>query len=54
VLRLLMQERSDKDIADTHYVTRRSACKHVSTALGKLGVSTRTAATALVLHETDV
>jgi DNA-binding CsgD family transcriptional regulator len=54
VLRLLVQERSDKDIADTHHVTRRSASKYVSAVLGKLGVSTCTAAAALVLREAGV
>jgi DNA-binding NarL/FixJ family response regulator len=51
VLRLLVQGHSDKEIADTLFVTRRSASKYVSAVLAKLGVPSRTAATALALRE---
>ena len=52
VLRLVADGRSDKEIADALFVTRRSASKYVSVILSKLGVTSRTAAAALVLRET--
>jgi non-specific serine/threonine protein kinase len=51
VLRLLVQGHSDKEIADTLFVTRRSASKYVSAVLAKLGVPSRTAAASLALRE---
>jgi excisionase family DNA binding protein len=53
VLRLVADGRSDKEIADALFVTRRSASKYVSVILSKLGVASRTAAAALVLRETS-
>jgi DNA-binding CsgD family transcriptional regulator len=47
VLRLLVAGRSDKEIADALFITRRSASKYVSAVLAKLGVPSRTAAVAL-------
>jgi excisionase family DNA binding protein len=47
VLRLLAQGRTDREIADALYVTRRTASKHVSAILAKLGVRSRTAAAAI-------
>ena len=46
VLRLVAQGRTDREIADALYVTRRTASKHVSAILGKLGVQSRAAAAA--------
>jgi excisionase family DNA binding protein len=46
VLRLLAAGRSDRQIADTLFITRRTASKHVSAILAKLGVSSRAAAAA--------
>ena len=47
VLRLLAQGRSDKEIAAALFVERRTASKHVSAILAKLGVPSRAAAVAL-------
>ncbi len=47
VLRLLAQGRTDREIADALYVTRRTASKHVSAILAKLDVRSRTAAAAV-------
>ena len=47
VLRLLANGQSDREIADALYVTRRTASKHVSAILAKLGVSSRAAAAAM-------
>jgi non-specific serine/threonine protein kinase len=47
VLRLVALGRTDREIADALYVTRRTASKHVSAILGKLGVQSRAAAAAL-------
>jgi excisionase family DNA binding protein len=46
VLRLVAQGRTDREIADALYVTRRTASKHVSAILAKLGVQSRAAAAA--------
>jgi excisionase family DNA binding protein len=46
VLRLLTTGRSDKEIADVLFITRRTASKHVSAILAKLEVDSRTAAVA--------
>jgi DNA-binding NarL/FixJ family response regulator len=54
VLRLVADGRSDKEIADALFVTRRSASKYVSAVLSKLGVVSRTAAAALVLRESPI
>jgi DNA-binding CsgD family transcriptional regulator len=47
VLRLLSAGRSDNQIADALFITRRTASKHVSSILAKLGVQSRTAAAAV-------
>jgi DNA-binding CsgD family transcriptional regulator len=47
VLRLVAQGRTDREIASALYVTRRTASKHVSAILGKLGVQSRAAAAAV-------
>ena len=47
VLLLLAQGRSDREIADALFVTRRTASKHVSAILAKLGVSSRATAAAI-------
>jgi DNA-binding CsgD family transcriptional regulator/tetratricopeptide (TPR) repeat protein len=47
VLRLLAAGRSDHQIADALFITRRTASKHVSSILAKLGVQSRTAAAAV-------
>ncbi|CAA9562458.1 MAG: hypothetical protein AVDCRST_MAG19-1927 [uncultured Thermomicrobiales bacterium] len=44
VLGLVAAGRSDKEIADTLFISRRTASKHVATILAKLGVPTRAAA----------
>ena len=46
VLRLLANGRSDREIAEALFVTRRTASKHVSAILAKLGVQSRTEAVA--------
>jgi non-specific serine/threonine protein kinase len=47
VMRLLAAGRSDHQIADALFITRRTASKHVSSILAKLGVQSRTAAAAV-------
>jgi non-specific serine/threonine protein kinase len=49
VLRLIAAGQSDRDIAEVLYISRHTAMKHVANILGKLGVSSRTAA-ATVAH----
>ncbi len=49
VLRLLAHGSSDREIAETLFISRRSASKHVSSILAKLDVSSRTAA-AVIAH----
>jgi DNA-binding NarL/FixJ family response regulator len=44
VLRLVAAGRSDREIADALFVSRRTASKHVAAILAKLGVPTRAAA----------
>lgn len=51
VLRLLVEGRSTRAIADALYISPRTATTHVTNILGKLGVSSRTAAVALALRE---
>jgi DNA-binding NarL/FixJ family response regulator len=50
VLRLLAQGRADKEIADTLFVARPTASKHVAAIIAKLGVESRTAAVALAFR----
>jgi excisionase family DNA binding protein len=50
VLRLMAAGRSDKQIADLLFITRRTASKHVSAILAKLAVDSRTAAVAAAIH----
>jgi DNA-binding CsgD family transcriptional regulator len=47
VLRLMAQGRTDKEIADALFVSRRTASKHVSSILAKLEAPSRTAAVAI-------
>jgi predicted ATPase/DNA-binding NarL/FixJ family response regulator len=51
VLRLLAQGRSDSAIADTLFISRRTASKHVSAILGKLGASSRAEAAARAVRD---
>ena len=44
VLRLMVEGKTDREVAATLFVSRRTVTSHVSTILGKLGVHTRTAA----------
>jgi DNA-binding CsgD family transcriptional regulator len=46
VLRMLADGRSDKEIADALFISRRTAATHVSHIYDKIGVSSRAAATA--------
>jgi predicted ATPase/DNA-binding CsgD family transcriptional regulator len=50
VLRLIAQDRSNQEIADALFVSRRTVTSHVSAILGKLGVDTRTAAATLAVR----
>jgi DNA-binding NarL/FixJ family response regulator len=50
VLRLLVEGRSDKEIAAALYVSPRTATTHVASILGKLGVASRTAAAAVAVR----
>jgi DNA-binding NarL/FixJ family response regulator len=51
VLRLLVSGSSDKEIAAALYISPRSASKHVSGILGKLGVDSRGAAAVRAVRE---
>ena len=51
VLRLLTDGQTDKAIAETLFVTRRTASKHVAAILTNLGVDSRTAAVAVALRQ---
>jgi DNA-binding CsgD family transcriptional regulator len=46
VLRLLVEGKSDREIAEDLYISRHTAMRHVSHILAKLGVESRTAAAA--------
>jgi non-specific serine/threonine protein kinase len=46
VLRLLVEGHSDREIAETLFVSRHTAANHVGSILGKLGVPSRAAAAA--------
>jgi NarL family two-component system response regulator LiaR len=50
-LRLLVQGRSDKEIADALFIGARTAQSHVSSLLAKLGVANRTEAATLAVRE---
>jgi non-specific serine/threonine protein kinase len=50
VLRLLAEGRSDRQIGEALFITRRTASKHVSSILTKLGVATRAGAVAAALR----
>ncbi|MFN8593276.1 MAG: tetratricopeptide repeat protein [Thermomicrobiales bacterium] len=50
VLGLIAEGRSDKEIADTLFISPRTASAHVSAILSKLGVESRTAAAAVALR----
>jgi DNA-binding NarL/FixJ family response regulator len=51
VLRLLVQGKTDQEIADTLYLSRRTVTTHTSNMFAKLGVSNRVEATALAMRE---
>jgi DNA-binding NarL/FixJ family response regulator len=51
VLRLLVAGRSDREIAETLFISPRTASKHVGAILSKLAVSSRGEAVALALRE---
>jgi DNA-binding NarL/FixJ family response regulator len=51
VLRLLVEGRSDKEIANLLFISRSTASKHVAAILAKLEVDSRTSAVALALRE---
>ncbi|MGN6031279.1 MAG: tetratricopeptide repeat protein [Thermomicrobiales bacterium] len=50
VLRLLADGRSTREIAETLFIAPRTAATHVNNIIGKLGVSSRTAAVALAMR----
>ncbi len=50
MLRLIVAGKTDREIAEALFISRYTAMKHVANILGKLGVSTRTAA-ATVAHQ---
>ncbi len=51
VLRLVVEGRSDRAIADALFISRRTASKHVAAILAKLGATTRTEAAARAVRE---
>ncbi|MCO5227939.1 MAG: LuxR C-terminal-related transcriptional regulator [Thermomicrobiales bacterium] len=50
VLHLLTQERSTAEIAETLFISQRTVNTHIGNIMAKLGVKTRTAAVARVMH----
>jgi DNA-binding CsgD family transcriptional regulator len=50
VLRLVVSGKTDQEIADALYVSRRTVTTHVSSILNKLGVTSRTEAAALAVR----
>lgn len=50
VLRLLADGKSTREIAETLYIAPRTAATHINNIIGKLGVSSRTAAVALAMR----
>jgi ATP/maltotriose-dependent transcriptional regulator MalT len=50
VLRLVIEGLTDREIADSLFIARRTASKHVESILGKLGVSSRGAAAAAAVR----
>jgi predicted ATPase/DNA-binding CsgD family transcriptional regulator len=50
VLRLMADGRSDQEIADALFISKRTASSHVGTVMSKLGVDSRTAAVALAIR----
>jgi DNA-binding NarL/FixJ family response regulator len=51
VLRLLIQGKSDREIAETLFIGTRTVQTHVSNLIAKLGVSNRTEAATLATRE---
>jgi DNA-binding CsgD family transcriptional regulator/tetratricopeptide (TPR) repeat protein len=51
VLQLLVEGRSDREIAEALFLSRPTVSKHVSSILGKIGVSTRAAAAAVAVRD---
>jgi DNA-binding NarL/FixJ family response regulator len=54
VLRLIVDGQSDRAIADTLFISRRTASKHVSTILAKLAVATRAEAAVRAVRDSLV
>jgi DNA-binding CsgD family transcriptional regulator len=50
VLRLLMEGRTDREIADALSISHRTVNGHVAHVLAKLGAETRTAAAAIAIR----
>jgi DNA-binding NarL/FixJ family response regulator len=50
VLKLLAEGATDREIADRLFISHRTAMQHVANILGKLEVSSRTAAAAFALR----
>jgi DNA-binding NarL/FixJ family response regulator len=51
VLQLVADGSSDREVAETLYISRHTAMTHVSNILMKLDVSSRTAAAALAVRD---
>jgi predicted ATPase/DNA-binding CsgD family transcriptional regulator len=51
VLNLLVEGRSDREIAEELFISRKTASNHVTNILGKLNADTRTAAATLAVRE---
>jgi DNA-binding CsgD family transcriptional regulator len=54
VLRLLVDGKSSKEIADALYISPRTATTHVGNILAKLGVNSRSAAVAIAFQHNIV
>ena len=51
VLRLLVEGRSNPQIADALFISRKTASNHVTSILAKLGVESRTAAASFAVRQ---
>jgi DNA-binding NarL/FixJ family response regulator len=51
VLRLVVEGRTNRDIAGVLYLSEKTVARHLSNIFAKIGVSSRAAATAFALRE---
>jgi DNA-binding NarL/FixJ family response regulator len=51
VLRLIVEGKSDREIAEELFISHHTVSRHVSNILGKMGVESRTAAAATAVRD---